>query len=468
MLNLNDQNVLMQIMQETNQKWRNCRRKQYNIYACKMPRGVIFANKLEQPHSFNAIKRILGKYIATEDECRKHPDLMQILSRNFCYKTDGNCITLCGTAGELWTVTEEKLRSAYTSTNGAPITEIPKGWFTVSRAAEAQAQAVGIYIPRKYEGVYQTSWGAALFVNSPSSDGHNMGDILVAPMVNGNINLADCSPTNNTVFARTYDLSVGGWGSLGIKANASRSFTLEDCKRLYRVPKTAGIMYSFQGMLNDLSDKEHLIPRMGCGYYDLDKSDTVWFEPVEDSRISYLYKGFYSGVLDYGDFFYVLFRNVVGEGFDFDVKVPKSVDAVKECMQDVIGKAKQGYQLYVDTYKYVVSNYGDRDKATTGEVMEDYESIKKAGEFEGRWVGLKDSILKHFGINSTDSDAYVAVRLAFDKIASGFTSHVDVWVQGDNVPGVEKKLGKSLHCGAKNLLVIKKCVTAMMDAVQKL
>lgn len=227
-------------------------------------------------------------------------------------------------------------------------------------------------------------------------------------------------------------------------------------------------MYSFQGMLNDLSDKEHLIPKMECGYYDLEKSDTVWFEPVADSRISYLYKGFYSGVLDYGDFFYVLFRNVVGEGFDFDVKVPKSVAAVKECMQDVIGKAKQGYQLYVDTYKYVVSNYGDRDKATTGEVMEDYESIKKAGEFEGRWVGFKDSILKHFGADSTDSDAYVAVRLAFDKIASGFTSHVDVWVQGDNVPGVEKKLGKSLHCGAKNLLVIKKCVTAMMDAVQKL
>ena len=25
--------------------------------------------------------------------------------------------------------------------------------------------------------------------------------------------LADCSPTNNTVFARTYDLNIGGWGS---------------------------------------------------------------------------------------------------------------------------------------------------------------------------------------------------------------------------------------------------------------
>lgn len=468
MLNLNDQNVLMQIMQETKQKWRNCRRKQYSIYACRMPRDVVFANKLEQPYSYNAIRKILGKYIATTDECRKHPDLMQILARYGCYKTDGNCITLCGTAGELWTVKEEKLKSAYTSANGAPITEIPTGWFTVSRAAEAQAQAVGIYIPRKYEGVYQTSWGATLFVNDPNSEGHNMGDILVVPMANGGINLADCSPTNNTVFARTYDLSVGGWGNLGIKADASRSFTLEDCKRLYSVPKTAGIMYSFQGVLDSLSDKKHLIPRMECGYYDLESMHTVWFEPVENSKISYLYKGFYSGVLDYGDFLYVLFRNVVGEGFDFDIKVPKSVEAVEKCMQDVIETAKRGYQLYVDTYKYVVSNYGDRDKATTGEIMEDYESINKAGVSEGRWIGLKDSILKHFGSNCTDSDAYVAVRLSFDKTASGFTSYAEVWVQGNEVPSVEDKLGKRLHCKSSNLLSIKKGVTAMMNAVQKL
>ena len=263
-------------------------------------------------------------------------------------------------------------------------------------------------------------------------------------------------------------MSVGGWGNLGIKADASRQFTLEDCKRLYSVPKTAGIMYSFQSVLDDLSDKKNLIPKMECGYYDLDSTRTVWFESVQDSRISYLYKGFYSGVLDYGDFFYVLFRNVVGEGFDFDIRVPKSVEAVKECMQRVIETAKQVYQLYVDTYKYVVSNYGDRDKVTTGEIMEDYESIKQAGVSEGRWVGLKDSILRYFGSNCTDSDAYMAVRLSFDKTASGFTSHVEVWVQGDEVPGVENKLGKNLHCKASNLLVVKKCVTAMMNAVQKL
>ena len=68
MINLNDPNVLMQIMQETKQKWRNCKRKQYNIFACKMPKDIVFANKLEQPDSFNAMKKVLGKYISTVDE----------------------------------------------------------------------------------------------------------------------------------------------------------------------------------------------------------------------------------------------------------------------------------------------------------------------------------------------------------------------------------------------------------------
>lgn len=47
MLNLNDPQVLVQLMSQTNQKWRNCKRKQYNIFACKMPKDIVFANKLE-------------------------------------------------------------------------------------------------------------------------------------------------------------------------------------------------------------------------------------------------------------------------------------------------------------------------------------------------------------------------------------------------------------------------------------
>lgn len=60
-----------------------------------------------------------------------------------------------------------------------------------------------------------------------------MGDVLVAPLVNGQPNLADCSPTNNTVFARTYDLNIGGWGILSrigatdVEADAYMAIQLE-------------------------------------------------------------------------------------------------------------------------------------------------------------------------------------------------------------------------------------------------
>lgn len=237
-LNLNDVSVIEQLMKETNQKWRTCLRKQYSVFACRMPKDLIFANKLEQPDSFNAMKTILGKYIATIDECNKHPDLMHILNKYGFYQTDGNCITLCGTVGELWTVKEEKLKSVYRRPTGDVINFVPKGWFQITRASETTACAVGVYIPKQYVGKYQTSWGQVLWVNNPKSDGHNNGDILVAPLINGQPNLTDCSPTNNAVFAQTYDLAVGNWEELDIKTKDINSFSLEECKKFYSFANT--------------------------------------------------------------------------------------------------------------------------------------------------------------------------------------------------------------------------------------
>lgn len=472
MINLNDPNVLMQIMQETKQKWRNCKRKQYNIFACKMPKDIVFANKLEQPDSFNAMKKVLGKYISTVDECRQHPDLMQILAKGGFYQTDGNCITLCGTAGELWTIKEEKLKSAYTNINGAAITKIPRGWFTVARAAEATAQAVGIYIPKKYIGVYQTGWGAVLYVNNPNSDGHNMGDILVAPMINGQPNLADCSPTNNTVFTRTYDLNVGGWGSLGIKADSSKPFTLEDCKRLYPLPKAVDIMHSFQPVLDHLASNEvNLLPKMQCGYYDLDELDTVWFEPVNGVNVGYLYKDFYMGVVKADDGLYVTFRNVVGDGCDLDVKVEPTINAVRLCIYDVISDVKLGYWTYTKALQYIGTTYGDKSRQTTYERMDDGVCIHDDGLQEGRYIGLKDDILNHMGATDKEIDAYLACQLVFDEQitkSDRFSRHVDVWIQGEAADNTSEKLGKNLQCRASSLSDLQKQVDAMMGAIKSL
>lgn len=471
MINLNDPNVVAQIMQETKQKWRNCKRKQYNIYACKMPKDIVFANKLEQPDSFNAIRKILGKCITTVDECRQHPDLMQILAKSGFYQTDGNCITLCGTAGELWTVKEEKLKSAYTNINGTVITKIPKGWFTVSRAAEATAQAVGIYIPAKYIGLYQTGWGATLYVNNPNSDGHNMGDILVAPTVNGQPNMSDCSPTNNTVFARTYDLNVGGWGSLGVKADSSKPFTIEECKKVYAVPKVTDIMHSFQPVLDFLSNEAHLFPKMQCSYYDLDELDTVWFEPVGKPNLGYLNKGFYCGVVKTEDGLYVAFRNVVGDDCDLDIKVEPTVAAVKKCLYDVVRTAKMGYRTYTKALKFIVNTYGNKNLDTTFEKMDDGHSIYNDGLVEGRYIGLNDTILSHLGAVNKEADAYLACQLVFDEkstISAGFSSHIDVWIQGEAADNTSEKLGKSLQCRATNLPDLQKQVDAMMNAIKNI
>ena len=49
-------------------------------------------------------------------------------------------------------------------------------------------------------------------MNNRMSDGHGEGDILVVPKsANGQLDYANASPTNNAVFANTYNLSVGGW-----------------------------------------------------------------------------------------------------------------------------------------------------------------------------------------------------------------------------------------------------------------
>lgn len=436
-----------------------------------MPKDIVFANKLEQPDSFNAMQKVLGKYISTVDECRQHPDLMQILAKSGFYQTDGNCITLCGTAGELWTVKEEKLKLAYTNVNGSAITKIPRGWFTISRAAEATAQAVGIYIPSKYIGLYQTAWGQALYVNNPNSDGHNMGDILVAPVVNGQPNLADCSPTNNTVFARTYDLNVGGWGSLGIKADASKPFTIEECKKVYAVPKAVDIMHSFQPVLDKLRTESHLLPKMKCEYYDLEEQDTVWFEPVDTTSVGYLNKNFYCGVVKTNNSFLVDFRNVVGDGSDIEIEVAPTLDAVGKCIFNVIDSVKRGYWTYRKTYEYIVSTYGNKSLGTTGEEMDDGHCIEQDGYYEGRYIGLNDNILKHMHATDKETDAYLAVRLEYDNPSTsktGFTSHINVWIQGEAADNVSEKLGKNLQCRATTLADIQKQVDAMMRAIESL
>lgn len=230
--------AIEQIRQQTKQEWRKCKRKQYNIFACKMPAGYIFANKLEQPNSYNAIKQVFHKDIVHSSEFKNNPQLVEFLKANGFYQTDGTRIVLCGTKGELWDVKPEKFVQSYRAITGGQITSMEDGiWIEVTRAPEMKANAVGIQLPKKYLGVYKTSW-ATLYVNNPNSSGHGKGDILVAPMLpNGQPDYAHISPTNNEVFALTYDQNVGSWGNSGliINANNIKRLTLSEVRSMYKV-----------------------------------------------------------------------------------------------------------------------------------------------------------------------------------------------------------------------------------------
>lgn len=217
-----NQQTIEQIRWETKQWWRPCQRKLYQVWACKVPSGYIFANKLEQPESYKAIQSVYHKDIIPVELVMQNPSLFNLLKNNGCYQTSEQKVVLCGTRGEMWDVKDEKFRASYELPAKAWGTDFPfLRWFAVMRRAESCPSAVGIQIPHKYLGAYQTSW-ATLFVNNPNSGGHGKGDILVCPCMQGAINYADASPTNNEVFALTYNLKVGGWSDSGLITNPEK------------------------------------------------------------------------------------------------------------------------------------------------------------------------------------------------------------------------------------------------------
>ena len=207
---------LNRIIAETDGKWRDCRRKAYNIYACKLPVNYVYANCLEQPESYNAIMKQFKKPIVPVSAVEKVPGAIDFLKKSGCYVTSDAKITLCGTQGEMWEVNLEKFVASYTLPDGAAINpnNLSVGkWFVVSRAGSNVATEVGIQIPYKYFVQIVKSWGT-VYLNNPHSNGHCKGDILVFPKgPDGRPDYTkSSSPINNSVFALTFDQTVGGWG----------------------------------------------------------------------------------------------------------------------------------------------------------------------------------------------------------------------------------------------------------------
>ena len=224
------------IRQATNQKWRDCQRKDYTIFAIKAKPNFVFANKLEQPKSY---KRIFdankGNPFMHIERVKRSKVMGPFLQENGYYRTEENKVVLCGVCGELWMVSAEKLVSSYTLPDGRMIQRIPDNWFLVRRAGERVPMAMGIQLPRKYYGVYRASWGM-LSVNDIASGGHGSGDILVVPKVQGGLDFSNVSPTNNEVFAMTYNQHVGGWDTSGMIQNPNmvRQLSIEKLREVYK------------------------------------------------------------------------------------------------------------------------------------------------------------------------------------------------------------------------------------------
>lgn len=208
-------------------KWRNCQRKQYNIFAILPKAGYVFANRLEQPKEFKYIYKHFGRAIVSKDELT--PQQLAELGNN-CYVTDGQKLVLCGTRGEMWTVKPDKFISSYVKLDGSKPDKVPTEWTEFSRAPETAPSAKGIQIPADYLGIYDAGWGV-LYMNDPESPGHYKGDILVVSNDGQSI-----STVNNEVFALTFNQNIGGWAQSGciVEPAKIKPLSLDFVKKTYQ------------------------------------------------------------------------------------------------------------------------------------------------------------------------------------------------------------------------------------------
>lgn len=221
---MNQQSILIneqgikQVMQLTGQKMRDCQRKAYTVSACRMQAGVVFANCLLQPRSFEAIcKATCGTPFILQADAVK-AGIVPVLEQYGYYVTDGESVVICGTRGELYLEPLYGLRDNYTLSSGKMLSAsvfAPNEWVHIQHRSEVEAHARGIQLPVNFLGVKQTKTGP-LCANDAYASNHYTGDIIVIPY-DGKTHYYDRAlPVNNAVFADTFNKSAGSWGRSGL------------------------------------------------------------------------------------------------------------------------------------------------------------------------------------------------------------------------------------------------------------
>ena len=234
--------------------YKNCSKKLYDIHVCMPPKNSVVINSLEQA---DVVKMLNGKTYFTAEEREKmlhngdnrsNLVTLAIQSGRAYVVSDKTPFVLCGTSGELWTISPDKLAQTYTflqNNQPYPINQqslsqrVRKDglldWTAVRVSQQAiRGQNMACFVPSSQKGQIQTSWGAVLNINGVGVS-HGKGDFIVCTKLpNGKPNLADRWVVNGEIFAATYNNQ--GWTDC-LSSSSVRSITIDSLPKL--VPQQA-------------------------------------------------------------------------------------------------------------------------------------------------------------------------------------------------------------------------------------
>lgn len=209
--------------------YKSCRKKQYEMWACKPPVGTVVINKFEQAAM---VRQLRCKTFFTVDELANlkkqgsplYAQLAQMAQQGLVYATKAQDIVLSGTRGELWLTSIDKVQRTYQimcqgqwGSNWGAATmkqgQVLNGqfilpWVKIRALGETASGTMACFVPLSQKGQIRTSWAVLNF--NASGVEHGLGDfILCAVGANGQPNLQDRWVVNGAVFADTYNNQ--GW-----------------------------------------------------------------------------------------------------------------------------------------------------------------------------------------------------------------------------------------------------------------
>lgn len=202
--------------------YKECKKKQYKIWACKPPIGTYAVNKLEQNEVWNFLK---CKNIISKLEAKKKgliPILDKLVTQNKIYRIDNDDdFLLSGTQGEVWATKLNKVIKTYNMyddgqyihINSKCLDNLTKevnnntfiDWFSIKTLGDNGETYMACYVPSSESFEIETSWGIKLNVNGKGV-AHGKGDFILCDILsNGQPDLNNKWVVNGLVFADTYD-----------------------------------------------------------------------------------------------------------------------------------------------------------------------------------------------------------------------------------------------------------------------